>query len=187
MTFGNTAYPLSKSQNERPPVNIKPQIYESLTPRQRVIASIEALARGDEEEKRRLVKSCPKKSYLRTDAAYADTMDLLICLSVAIEADLRGCALNYFFASWQEGKDGKPRTAFKQASLQNMADIIQAWRNALKNQGIDPNTMEIASRNITHFLVEWLEFEMFDPDPEQVKKFQDILEENISRSYGAES
>lgn len=52
-------------------MNIKPQIYESLTPRQRVIASIEALARGDEEEKRRLVKSCPKKSYLQTDTAYS--------------------------------------------------------------------------------------------------------------------
>ena len=37
--------------------DISLSVYRNLTSAQRVVASIEALARGDEEEKRRLVKS----------------------------------------------------------------------------------------------------------------------------------
>ena len=73
-------------------------VYEDLTPRQRVIASVEAEARGDQDERQRLMSSCPRLNYCRTDAAYSDAMERLMRMALAVEADLRGAALSFLIA-----------------------------------------------------------------------------------------
>jgi len=53
---------------------IKPMVYEALTPKQRVIATLEAEARDDQAEVRRLVETCPKVTYRANDERYSGTM-----------------------------------------------------------------------------------------------------------------
>lgn len=163
-------------------MNIKPVVYESLTPRQRVIASIEALARGDEEERIRLVKSCPKKNYKQNDSAYTDKMDILVTLPAVIECDLRGCALNYFITLWLEAKDQKSLFDDKMKFLQDAANITAAWHNILRNEGIDPETMDKANDGLTHHAIQWMQNFMPEPDREGVKDIQDALEKYLGGS-----
>jgi hypothetical protein len=72
---------------------ISPLVYQNLDPKQRVVACVEALARGDEAEDRRLSESCPKLTYVQTDRRFEDTMHDLLGLAMAIEADLKECVL----------------------------------------------------------------------------------------------
>ena len=52
-------------------MNIKPIVYENLTPHQRVVAAFEAMARGDKDEADRLRETCPFKNYRQRDAAFS--------------------------------------------------------------------------------------------------------------------
>jgi len=45
--------------------------YDILTPQERLVMTVEAMARGDMEEKNRLATSCPKKSYRINDDNYS--------------------------------------------------------------------------------------------------------------------
>jgi hypothetical protein len=47
------------------------KLYDRFTPEERLRLVIEALARGDEAEKARLITSCPYKTYTQTDVAFA--------------------------------------------------------------------------------------------------------------------
>lgn len=79
--------------------SISPTVYESLTPRQRIIATIEAEARDDQDEVQRLVKTCPKKTYRMNDADYAEEVQLLLADSMAMECDMSYMAINFLFVS----------------------------------------------------------------------------------------
>ena len=141
--------------------NIKHMVYESLTPRQRIIASIEALARGDEEEKSRLVESCPKKNYRQNDAEFADKMGALMTLMLAVECDLRGSVLGFFLALRTE-----PKSVHE--ILQNIADIQAAWEEFISSLGIDPETMAKAAPPFGAFL-ELIDGLLPDPDHDNVE------------------
>ena len=132
-------------------MNIKPIVYETLTPQERVIASIEAMARGDAAERKRLMQSCPQKKYLMADAAYTDKMDVLTNLAIAVECDLRGCALNLFIFWVLDELQQEKKLPFWDSLqnkipdfLQEMLTIRTAWHEALEEQGINPQTMEEA-------------------------------------------
>ena len=43
------------------------KLYDRLTPEERFALDVEAMARGDEEESRRLVDTCPRLGYTMTD------------------------------------------------------------------------------------------------------------------------
>jgi len=64
-------------------------LYYRLTPEERFRLVIEAEARGDEEESRRLVQSAPQYTYTGTDPAYTDRIratqqvTMLMCLDLA--------------------------------------------------------------------------------------------------------
>lgn len=47
------------------------KLYDRLTPVERFKLDIEAMARGDEEESRRLVETCPRRSYVMNDVGFA--------------------------------------------------------------------------------------------------------------------
>ena len=116
---------------------IASSVYENLTPRQRIVACVEAEARCDKEEKRRLIKSCPKKTYVQTDLEFSESMEKLMVLGMAVECDLRECGLGFFV-----GLRVDPKNAFK--FLQNYSDIKAAWKIAVSEMGIDPEIMKKA-------------------------------------------
>ena len=121
-------------------MKIKPAVYESLTPRQRVAATLDALGREDTEEVDRLKRTCAYKVYRQQDAAYADTMVEIFALGVAVEAELRGSALWYILSN----KSGDMESA--EFWLQNLADIRAAWLHTLASMGItSQNAIEAAS------------------------------------------
>ena len=105
--------------------------------RPQCVACVEAEARCDKEEKRRLIKSCPKKTYVQTDLEFSESMEKLMVLAMAVEADLRGSALGYFVALRIE-----PKIAPK--FLQEISDIRAAWETTVSEMGIDPEIMKLA-------------------------------------------
>ena len=44
---------------------------------------------------RRLVKSCPKKTYTMNDANYAEEVQMLLADSMSLECDMSHMAINY--------------------------------------------------------------------------------------------
>jgi hypothetical protein len=104
-------------------------LYENLTVRERIIATIVAEGRGDDAEVRRLVSSCPKQAYQITDPAFSDTMQSLSYASMAVEADLRSLALRYFIYLYKKHPD-------TEAYLQDMADIKAGWLAVLEELGV---------------------------------------------------
>ncbi len=116
---------------------IASHIYKNLKPKQRIIASIEAAARGDESERIRLITSCPKKTYVQTDLEFSESMEKLMVLAMAIEADLRGYALSFFV-----GLRVDPKNACK--FLQDYSDIRAAWNSTVSEMGINSDSMQKA-------------------------------------------
>ncbi len=116
---------------------IASSIYESLTLRQRVIATIEAEARDDGDERQRLISSCPKLTYHQTDARFSETMGKLMGLAMAVEADSKECVLRFFVA---ERVDSEISVGF----LQDFANVREAWKMTLIAMGIDEESMACA-------------------------------------------
>lgn len=111
---------------------IKSSAYENLTPQQRVIAAMEACARDDGDELRRLRDTCPKLIYKMTDAKYSDTMQSLSILAITVENDLRGLAIGFLLSCDEENCD---RFAF----LSSILSIRDAWHEILNGRGIGLN------------------------------------------------
>jgi hypothetical protein len=112
-------------------------VYENLTVRQRVIACIEAEARGDCDERQRLISYCPKFTYDQTDARFSGTMEKLMGLAMAVEADLRECVLKFLIIVKSE-----PETSGR--LLQDFANIREAWKMTVRTMGIDEKIMALA-------------------------------------------
>lgn len=146
---------------------IKPIIYENLTPRQRVIATIEAEARGDSGEVKRLVATCPRKTYTQPDAAYTDMMQHLIAMSIAIEADIRGCVIGALVAVITEHDN-----AFE-VFLQKIANVRAAWHETLEAQGIAPDIMRKFAAPLEHVEIKFMEDMIPEAEPKAVAAIRD--------------
>lgn len=116
---------------------ISRSVYENLTPKQRVVACIEALSRDDESERQRLVQSCPKLTFMQVDPRFSDTMDQLMNLAMAVELNLSECVLRFLI-----GIRADPEIA--QEFLQDFADIREAWRMTVNAMGINEAAMAAA-------------------------------------------
>jgi len=114
--------------------NISLAVYENLTPRQRIIAIIEAEARDDQNEVQRLVRTCPKKTYRMTDGAFADAMQNLMGRSLAFELDMANLAITALFKLAIDENDPLPW-------INQMAALQAAWRAELESGGINPTSM----------------------------------------------
>ncbi|MGF1472421.1 MAG: hypothetical protein ACFB50_11880 [Rubrobacteraceae bacterium] len=64
------------------------KLYDQFKPEERFRLVIEAQARGDEEDVRRLVRTCPRHNYLMTEAEYTDRMIVAETLVQAVALDL---------------------------------------------------------------------------------------------------
>lgn len=47
------------------------KLYDTITPQERLVLTVEAQARGDTEDSDRLMKSCPRKRYIMNDANFS--------------------------------------------------------------------------------------------------------------------
>jgi len=146
---------------------VSPLVYEGLTPKQRVVACIEALARGDEDERRHLIRSCPKLIYHQSDACFSESMERLMGLAMAIEADSKELLLRFFVLNQVEPESS-------QECLQDFANLREAWKMTLNAMGIDEETM--ASAGPPSSPVFGL-FKGFVPTPQ--KKGRDIFSRNV--------
>jgi hypothetical protein len=116
-------------------VKVRGSVYEALSPRQRIIAATDAIARDDTAEIDRLKSTCPIKSYRQRDAAFSDTIEALFGAGLAVETDLRGEALSW----WAGERDA--------TLLQNMAAIETAWLALLADMGITSPTAAAPPRH----------------------------------------
>jgi len=116
---------------------IAPLVYENLTTKQRIAACIEALARGDEDENRRLIRSCPKLTYVKIDARFSETMDRLLGLAMAVEADLKECVLRFLIVFRTDPESSS-------SHLQDFANIREAWKMTTADMGINEEAMASA-------------------------------------------
>ena len=174
-------------------MNIKSIVYESLTPEQRIIASFEALARHDEEERIRLIKTCPKKSYSMADSKFADTMHAILEAELVVECDVRGCILDFFIQLYLN-KDIQSLPSSERITeildetpnkIEEMLSIRQAWYEILEETGINHELLKKAGVTAEHFSIEWVEklADLHDirPDFEVVEKYKKQLLEYIEQ------
>lgn len=138
---------------------IKDNIYEKLTVRQRIIASIEAMARDDKDEKFHLFQSCPRFEYKMNDLQFSSKLDALQELALVVENDLRGCLLDFFLESFLH-KAGAADFSTLPAGITKFPEIIQdmlsireAWHKFLSEEGISLSIMEAAHKDLPHDLI----------------------------------
>ncbi len=124
-------------------MNIKPAVYENLTPHTRVLATLEADARGDTAEIKRLVQSCPKKNYTMNDAVYVDTLRVIEDIVLYVESTLSGYSLCFMF--FGKDKDKEPLD-----SLRHMLAVHTAWHETLTAHDIDPAMVERVFSRLNH-------------------------------------
>ena len=125
-------------------MNIKPSIYDNLTPRQRLIATIEAMARHDDAEHKKLADTCPKKRYEQGDYQYSGTLQGLTAMAFCIEQTLTSNALSALLCL-QYSKD-----EIAEIFIQRTIDTYTAWTQHLEVMGIDPRAMDKIVKDIRH-------------------------------------
>ena len=159
-------------------------LYTSLTPEERIIASIEANARGDENEVQKLIKTCPKKNYTSTDRAYSQRMDYLFTMQITVETDLTQNALNYAVMNFI---DIEPKKAafVQEKARQSIIDMQTAWHEFLESKDINPETMEKMAITIRHpYLEIMLDCPLCEPNQETAQTYKDIFEETYNKNIG---
>lgn len=142
--------------------NIKDNVYKKLTSDQRIIASIDAMARGDNDEKLHLSKTCPKYNYTMNDHRFCGKLEALQDLTVVIENDMRGCILAFFLdglleetCSANDLKSLAIKIELFPELVEDLLGIRKAWHEFLLEEGIQPEIMEFAYADLRHFLTEW--------------------------------
>jgi len=121
-----------------PEPKIHGTVYEGLNPRQRIIATVDAMACDDTAVVERLKNTCPIKSYRQRDADFSDVIEGLLMAGLAVEADLRGAALWWWTRTEPEKND---------ALLLEMAAIEAAWLALLADRGITSPTAAAPPRH----------------------------------------
>lgn len=148
-------------------MNIRGTVYETLSPRQRIIAAMDAIARDDTAEIDRLKTTCPFRTYRQRDAAFSNAIEALFGAGLAVEADLRGAALWWWAAPVPEQRE---------ALLQGMAAIEAAWLALMADMGISSPTAAAPPR---HPLVECLLEIAPEPESERVAEIYAVLKAYI--------
>jgi hypothetical protein len=148
-------------------MQIKPMIYVSLTPHQRVIATIEAEARGDDAEVQRLIDGCPKKTYRMGDASYVDTIRSLTHVQLRTECMLLTMALAVAAGLYMDADDDTLKKP-----LQQIANLRTAWNEALQSEGIGVGAMRKVA-GLEPSLIDLFEQILPEPEPEKSAGFME--------------
>ena len=75
-------------------------LYDHFSPQERLVLLLEAMARGDEAEARRLRSSCPRKDYRGPDAAFDDRFHMAFDITAIVCGDLRSLAGQLHVLHW---------------------------------------------------------------------------------------
>lgn len=142
---------------------IPDSVYSSLTPAQRMAATISAIARGDESERERLKRTCEKHAYLITDPEYTNRMEKIMDVAMAIECEMRGYAIEFFAASREEDADAQ------EAAIVKAQSVHVAWKEILIECGIDAGEMEKAGPPRHPFVTALLTLGLKEDLPELVQ------------------
>lgn len=113
--------------------------YDILTPQERLVLTIEALARGDSDDSNKLIESCPKERCTMNDSgfsmAYSRLMDIaLINLVDAYQALARA---NLAIGVVAGGRDDKWAYYFHHKT--NQLSIQEAWKRFCDSINLDGN------------------------------------------------
>ncbi len=149
-------------------MNIKPAVYEHLTPPQRVLATLEAKARGDKGEADHLMAACPIKPYRMTDLAYADTIKAIEYMTLYVENTLCGHSLYFAFF-------GKNKSDDCFVSLRYMLTLHTAWREALEAHGLDPDMVGRAFGLLQHPIMRYFlesAYNILDLDTQEHRDYE---------------
>lgn len=155
---------------------INPSLYENLTARQRVIATIEAEARNDEEEVQRLIKSCPKITVRQNDSAYSDTLDMLIHVDILMQRNMLMMGMCHFFMLPRDEEVGNK-------FAQKAANMEAAWRQVIEEKGIDYDTFRKVALPLPPVL-DWVIGNTYSKDAEDLEDVKEIkreLEKNFEQ------
>lgn len=157
-------------------MNIKPLVYETLTPEQRLVAAMEASSRDDQDELRRLFKTCPRKIYEQADAAFLDKWDRVVAITLAIELDIAQAALRacmFYFTEASSNQQKGRRTGFD-------AKVAMQCFGAM-NEAIDLAVIEeAASRRFERMGIPRETWQKFRPSRNLVVEFwRDLAPEPI--------
>lgn len=149
-------------------MNIKPIVYDTLTPRQRIIASVEALARKDDPELERLRDSCPQKHYKGADHRYTEPLRLVTVYALHTEKLLSEYVLSFLLAHNTNQDDLADRC------FQGIINTRAAWEKLLEEMGIDPQSAFKMVKECRHPAVDiFLNYpaeELPEPEEEEVQK-----------------
>lgn len=105
-------------------------LYKNLTTKQRITLILEAIAREDKEEKRRLILSTPKKSYTMPDAIVTDTIGLFFNICMAVNCEIKETLL--LIAMSKEGKLIK----IEKNLLQKVSNLQEGLNRFVLNFGV---------------------------------------------------
>lgn len=156
-------------------MKIKTHVYEGLKPMERVIATIEANARGDAPEFERLINTCPKENYFHADPVYTDNLRILITLSSAVECDLRGNLIGVLLAMISKKDDAILKFS------ENISSILSAWHETLNSYGVRSLSMDKFGVQTHATLKEIREF-LPDPNKELLAYYKEVLENCLAKA-----
>ena len=145
-------------------MNIHGKIYEGLSPRQRVIAAMDAIARDDTAKIDQPDQDLPSARGI----AFSETMKALFAIGMAVECDLRGAALSWWMV----------RTIPEQSRdlLQEMAAIEGGWQALLADMDIASPTAAAPPR---YQMIVLLLKMVTEPKSGRVKEIHAMLRDGI--------
>ncbi len=119
---------------------IPPAVYEALTSRQRLAATLVAQGRSDDGEISRLLRSQPSH-----DASLNTQLNWVNGLALAVECDIREAMIGFLI-----GFDRNEE--LETSCLQRIANLRKAWSLVMQDIGVHSDDVERASPPCSAFL-----------------------------------
>ncbi|WP_027371132.1 hypothetical protein [Desulfovermiculus halophilus] len=113
--------------------NLNDKYYKALKAHERVVLSVEAEARGDDDELHRIKDTAPKKLYEQLEHEYVDTMMQLCTVSIAFESDMLSNALTF---AWAFGSENSQLQVAAEKALQTIANLEAGRKRIFADLGV---------------------------------------------------
>ncbi len=113
--------------------NLNDKYYRALKAHERVVLSVEAEARGDDDELHRIKDTAPRKTYQQLEHEYVDTMMQLCTVSIAFESDMLANALTF---AWGFGSENSQLQVAAEKALQTIANLEAGRKRIFTDLGV---------------------------------------------------
>lgn len=152
-------------------MKIRDKFYETLTIKQRIALALEATARGDDTEKEKLVKTCPKKTYTQNDDDFVQPIEKFFDMALAVECDIRENLLMYSLTRELEMEEG-------QVFLQRVSNLKEAWKQFASSYGIKEESigqLKLPESDYMHIV----RFALPEAETEVVNKYCNVWQSSL--------